>query len=229
MSSLAGLVVVITGASSGIGAAVAKHAVKEGAKVVLASRTIEKLEEIAQLCGGSEHAFAVQCDVTKRSDHQALLEAAISQFGRVDCWVNNAGVGMSKPVITITDDDFDSMMLNNCKSQLYGMQTVISYYKTQGKGQVINLSSLLGRMPMASVRAMYSASKAALNSLTANMREDLHNEGFNDIQVSLFSPGVVATDFGLNAVGGGYDSRMMPGTYIHRHRQHSLNVLTLLM
>lgn len=178
---------------------------------VLASRTIEKLNEVVEACGGSTHAHAVVCDVTKRGDHAALLEAAIAKFGHVDCWVNNAGVGISKPVLTITDEDFDFMMLNNCKSVLYGMQTVIPYYKTQGKGHVINVSSLLGRMPMASVRAMYSSSKASMNSLTANMRVDLHNEGFNDIQVSLFSPGVVATDFGLNAVGGGPDNKLMPG------------------
>lgn len=213
-ASLSGLVVVITGASTGIGATLAKHAVKEGAKVVLAARSVDKLGEIVEVCGGSAHAIAVQCDVTKRDDHLNLLAVAIEKFGHIDCWINNAGVGISKPVLTISDEDFDLMMLNNCKSVLYGMQTVVPYYKTQGKGQVINVSSLLGRMPMASVRAMYSASKASMNSLTTNMRVDLHTEGFDNIQVSLFSPGVVATDFGLNAVGGGPDNRKMPGINI---------------
>ena len=211
-SSLSGLVIVITGASSGIGGSFAKYAVKQGAKVVLAARSVENLNKVVDSCGGTNYAIGVQCDVTKRDDHKALLAAGVAKFGRVDCWVNNAGVGMSKAALTITDDDFDLMMLNNCKSVMYGMQTVVPYFKEKGKGHVVNVSSLLGRMPMASVRSMYSASKAAMNSLTTNVRVDLQNEGFKDIQVSLFSPGVVATDFGLNAVGsGGPDNRLMPG------------------
>lgn len=210
-SSLSGLVIVITGASSGIGCNFAKYAVKEGAKVVLAARSVENLNRVVDSCGGTNHAIAVRCDVTKRNDHEELLAAGVAKFGRVDCWVNNAGVGMTKAALTITDDDFDLMMLNNCKSVMYGMQTVVPYFKEQGKGHVVNVSSLLGRMPMASVRSMYSASKAAMNSLTANVRVDLHNEGFKNIQVSLFSPGVVATDFGLNAVNGGPDNRSIPG------------------
>lgn len=210
-SSLSGLVIVITGASSGIGGNFAKYAVKEGAKVVLAARSVENLNRVVDSCGGTNHAIAVRCDVTKRNDHEELLAAGVAKFGRVDCWVNNAGVGMTKAALTITDDDFDLMMLNNCKSVMYGMQTVVPYFKEQGKGHVVNVSSLLGRMPMASVRSMYSASKAAMNSLTANVRVDLQNEGFKNIQVSLFSPGVVATDFGLNAVNGGPDNRAIPG------------------
>ena len=208
--SLSGLVIVITGASSGIGAKLAEQAVKEGAKVVLAARGIDKLNEVVQSCGGSEFAVVIACDVTKIEEQKLLLAAAIDKFQHVDIWVNNAGVGMSKAALNITDHDFEMMMLINCKSVLYGMQTVVPYFKKQGKGHVINISSLLGRVPLASVRAMYSASKAAMNSLTANIREDLHNEGFKDIQVSLFSPGLVATDFSLNAVGGGMDSNLLP-------------------
>lgn len=208
--TLSGLVIVITGASSGIGANLAVQAVKEGAKVVLAARGIDKLNEVVQSCGGKDFAIGIACDVTKIEDQRSLLAAAINKFDHVDCWVNNAGVGMSKPALNITDHDFEMMMLINCKSVLYGMQTVVPYFKKQGKGHVINISSLLGRVPLASVRAMYSASKAAMNSLTTNVREDLHDEGFKDIQVSLFSPGLVATDFGLNAVGGGMDYNTLP-------------------
>ena len=209
-ASISGLVIVITGASSGIGAKLAEYAVKEGAKVVLAARGIDKLNEVVRSCGGNNFAIAVACDVTKIDDQKALLASAINKFGHVDCWINNAGVGMSKAALGITDHDFEMMMLINCKSVLYGMQTVIPYFKKQGTGHVINISSLLGRVPLASVRAMYSASKAAMNSLTANVREDVHNDGFKDIQVSLFSPGLVATDFGLNAVGGGMDYNLLP-------------------
>lgn len=90
-SSLAGKVVVVTGASSGIGSALAKQAAKEGAKLVLAARRKAELDAVAQDCGGESTAFAFCCDVTKRAEHQALLDAALKHWGRVDCWVNNAG------------------------------------------------------------------------------------------------------------------------------------------
>jgi NADP-dependent 3-hydroxy acid dehydrogenase YdfG len=113
-----GKVVVITGASSGIGHELAQQLAAKGCKVVLAARTIEKLEELAVLCGGTEHAIAVRCDVTKRADHQQLLAAALAQFGKVDVYVNNAGVGMTKKVLDLTEDDFDMMMNINTKSVL---------------------------------------------------------------------------------------------------------------
>jgi NADP-dependent 3-hydroxy acid dehydrogenase YdfG len=192
------LVVVITGASAGIGYALAKLLAKDGAKVVLAARTEDKLVSVVEECGGITNALAVKCDVTKRSDHEMVLAAAIEKFGRVDCWINNAGVGMSKPVLEITDEDFDLMMSCNCKSVLYGMQTVVPYYKLHGKGQIINVSSVLGRTPYVSVRCMYGASKHAMNALTANMRLDLQNDGFKDIYIGLFSPGMSKTDENMN-------------------------------
>ena len=207
----AGKVVVITGASSGIGYELAKQLSSKGCKVVVAARTLDKLDELATLCGGPNHAIAVRCDATQRVDHQQLLSAALSTYGKVDVWVNNAGVGMTKKVLDLTDDDFDVMMNVNTRSVLIGMQTVIPYFKEQNAGHVINVSSLLARLPFnAPVRAMYSASKAAVNSLTCNARADVHAEGFHAIQVSLFSPGVVATEFGLHAVHGGTDNRTVP-------------------
>jgi NADP-dependent 3-hydroxy acid dehydrogenase YdfG len=99
----------------------------------------------------------------------------------------------------------------NTKSVLLGMQTVLPYFKERKAGQVINVSSLLARLPFnAPIRAMYSASKAAVNSLTCSARTDIHAEGFHDIQVSLYSPGVVATEFELHAVHGGPDNRTVP-------------------
>lgn len=156
----------------------------------------------------------------------------------MDSYVNNAGIGMSCPALELTEEHVDQMVNINLKSVLYGMQTAVKYYKSTAakQGQVINVSSMLGRVPFASFRAMYSASKAAINSLTCNVRVDLQNEaraptapgvlsskrqsrvraplpsqGLSDIRVALFTPGVVATDFGLNAIGGGPDNRSLPG------------------
>jgi NADP-dependent 3-hydroxy acid dehydrogenase YdfG len=205
-----GKVVVVTGASSGIGAELSKVLVSKGAKVVLASRNVDALNRVASECSNSENVLVHQCDVTKRADHEAVLTAAIERFGQVHSWVNNAGVGMSKPVIDVNDEDVDLMISLNTKSVLFGMQTAVRHYKTIGTGQVINVSSLLGRYPAASARAMYSASKAATNSLTANMRMDVLNEGFTDIHIALFTPGVVGTPFGLNSLYGGVDNSKLP-------------------
>lgn len=208
----AGKVIIITGASSGIGLSLAAKVVSLGARVVLAARNIEILEKIAEKLGGMDKALPVKTDVTVRNDHINLLSKTLAHFGKVDVWVNNAGVGISKPVMEITDEDFDFMMLTNTKSVLYGMQTVVPYFKERGAGHIINVSSFLGKVPFASFRSAYSASKAAMNSLTVNTRVDLKNEGFNDIHVSLFSPGVVATEFGVNCLHGGPDSRILPGS-----------------
>ncbi|KAL6068806.1 SDR family oxidoreductase [Balamuthia mandrillaris] len=220
-------VVVITGASQGIGLTLAQqlaasnhHQAEQQPKykLVLAARSREALEEAANALNEqvadksfAPVAVAVQADVSKREDHKRLLQSAIDAFGRVDVWVNNAGRGITKPVLELTDEDFDDMMLVNCKSVLYGMQTVVPYFKQQGRGHLINVSSVLGRLPFASIRSAYSAAKHAVNSLTCTMRMDLLREGFQDIHVTLFSPGAVATDFGLNALHGGPDNRQLPG------------------
>jgi NADP-dependent 3-hydroxy acid dehydrogenase YdfG len=150
-----GKVIVITGASSGIGACLAKLLHKNGAKVVLAARRLEELQNVANECGNDSNVLIQQCDVTKRADHEALRDVTLERFQRVDCWINNAGVGLSKTVLEITDEDVDQMISINTKSVLYGMQTIVPYFKERNAGQVINVSSMLGRTPFASIRAMY--------------------------------------------------------------------------
>lgn len=200
-------VVVITGASGGIGAATGRAVAKAGGRPVLAARREKELREVAAACGAE--ALAVVADVTRRADVQRILDAAIARFGHIDVWINNAGRGISKPVAELTDEDFDGMMLVNVKSALYGMQVVLPHFKERGRGHIINVSSMLGRVPFASIRSAYSAAKHALNSLTANLRMDLHAT-HPEIHVTTVSPGVVATEFGIHAMGGGPDSREMP-------------------
>jgi NAD(P)-dependent dehydrogenase (short-subunit alcohol dehydrogenase family) len=202
-----GTVVVITGASSGIGAAVARAVAQAGGVPVLAARREAELRAVARQCG--EKAIAVVADVTRRADVQRILDEGVRAFGRVDVWINNAGRGISKPVAALTDEDFDEMMRVNVKSALYGMQVSLAHFKTRGQGHIINVSSMLGRVPFASIRSAYCAAKHALNALTASLRIDLRAE-YPGIKVSTVSPGVVATDFGLHALGGGPDSRQMP-------------------
>ena len=201
-------VVVITGASAGIGAELAKQLGARGARVVLSARRKEELDKVAAAIG--EHALVVVADVTKRGDVEELCKAALSRFGRIDVWVNNAGRGISRAVADLTDDDMDSMWRDNVKSVLYGVQAVLPHMKSRNAGQIVNVSSGLSRAPLAPARAAYGAVKSAVNMLSAALRVELRAT-HPGIHVTVLLPGVVATDFGKNAVGGGVDNRNLPG------------------
>jgi NADP-dependent 3-hydroxy acid dehydrogenase YdfG len=192
--------VVITGASSGIGAALARHLGGAGHRVVLAARRQDALEAVAATAGTD--ALAVVTDVRRRAEVERLRDEAIRAFGHVDVWVNNAGRGIGRPALDLTDEEFDEMMLVNVKSALYGMQAIVPHFIARGRGQVINVSSVLGRAPVATIRSAYSAAKAALNSLTANVRADVR-AAHPGIHVTLVLPGLVMTEFGGNVLGSG--------------------------
>jgi len=202
-------VVVITGASSGIGAAVAELVSGQGLSVALAARRKNALEAVAAKCRG--RALPVVADVTVRANVRRIVDETLSRFGRIDVWINNAGIGITRPPSQLTDEDIDAMIQANVKSALYGMQEVLPHFKERNAGHIINVSSMLGRIPFAMVRSAYSGAKHFLNALTAMIREELQ-ESHPGIQVSLVSPGVVRTDFGLNAMHGGPDSRQFPGS-----------------
>ena len=191
-------VVVITGASSGIGAALASKLGSQGLRLVLAARRQAELNQVAQPFG--QDALVVVTDVRRRDEVTRLRNAAMQHFGQVDIWINNAGRGINRSVLELSDADVDEMVAVNLKSALYGMQAIIPYFKDRGEGHLINITSFLGRIPLASYRSMYSAAKAGLNSLTANLRMDLKHE-YPGIHISLIIPGGVATDFGKNALG----------------------------
>jgi len=201
-------IIVITGASAGIGAALAERVAREGARPVLVARRVVALHEVAKRIGGEP--FVHVADVTHRSEVEAVVKAVIEKFGRIDVWVNNAGRGISRLVSQLTDEDIDEMMSVNLKSALYGMQAVLPHFQEREQGHIINVSSMLSRLPMAVFRSAYSASKHALSALTANLRMELAST-YPRIFVSSVHPGVVATEFGLNARHGGMDSRQFPG------------------
>jgi len=191
--------VVITGASGGIGAALAVRLGAAGHLVALAARREAELHDVASRAGRG--AIVVPTDVTRRGDVERLRDLAVEAFGHVDVWVNNAGRGISRHVIDLSDQEFDDIMAVNVKSALYGIQAIVPHFMERGRGHVINVSSFLSRVPIATYRSAYNAAKAALNALTANLRVDLAAT-HPDVHVSLVIPGLVSTEFQRNALGG---------------------------
>ena len=195
-------VVVVTGGSGGIGAALARVLADRGHAVVVAARRGAELRAVAQeLAGrGAAGALAVETDVTRRDDVFRLRDAALDAFGAIDVWVNNAGRGITRAVLELSEEDVDAVMAVNLKSALYGMQAAVPYFEGRGRGHLVNVSSFLGRVPVATHRSIYSAAKAALNSLTANLRMELRARRA-PVHVTLVMPGLVTTDFARNAIG----------------------------
>jgi len=200
-------VVVITGASAGIGAATARLLGSRGDAVVLVARRQEQLEAVAKESG--PNALAIVADVNEREEVRRVVRETIAKLGHIDVWINNAGQGISRMPTQLTDDDVDAMIRANVKTALYGMQEVLPHFRERGAGQVINISSMLGRLPYALIRSSYTGSKHFVNALTAMFREEVQ-QTHPGIQFSLVSPGVVQTDFGLSAKHGGPDSRTLP-------------------
>ena len=206
-------VIVITGAGGGIGAALAVQLGRQGHRLVLAARREKELSEVAARAAGSGNgsaigdprargdAIVVACDVRRPADVERVRDRALEAFGGVDVWVNNAGRGITRRVLDLTDEDFDEMMAVNVKSALYGMQTIAPHFMERGTWHIINISSFLSRVPFVSYRSAYNAAKAALNALTSNLRSDLART-HPAVHVSLVMPGVVTTDFQRNALGG---------------------------
>lgn len=202
-----GKVVVVTGASSGIGASLARQLGKRGDSVVLAARRGEMLAKVAAEAGPS--SLPVVTDVTKKSDVKRLRDEAMARFGHIDVWVNNAGRGMTRSVEELSEDDvrliFDAVVM----SVVYGMQSVLPHFKERGRGHIVNVSSFLGRVPLLPYRSIYSASKSAVNVLSANLRMDLRG-GYPGVHVSVVMPGIVDTPYhdvagpGLKVRAGGF-------------------------
>ncbi|MDB4969510.1 MAG: 3-oxoacyl-ACP reductase [Myxococcales bacterium] len=208
MRDYEGKVVVITGASAGIGAATAKEMAGRGARVVLAARREEELRALATTIGAG--ALAIVTDVTRRDEVQRLAEQAIATCGHVDIWINNAGRGITRSILELSDEDVDAMMRDNLKSVLYGIQAIVPHLVARGDGAVVNVSSMLSRLPLAPFRSAYAAAKAAVNSLTDMLRVELRDKA-PGVRVVCVLPGVVKTDFGEKAIGGGPNSRTLPG------------------
>jgi short-subunit dehydrogenase len=199
-------VVVITGASSGIGAALAEELTSRGTIVVIVARRQDALDAVAGACSGLAHVIAG--DMSQRTEVRRVVDETLARFGQIDVWINNVGQGITRMPSELTDEDIDEMVRVNVKSAMYGMQEVLPHFKARNAGHIINVSSLLGRVPFAVFRSAYCGAKHFLNALTSTFRAEVQ-QTHPGIQVSLVSPGVVRTAFGVNARHGGPDSRQL--------------------
>lgn len=185
---LSGRVMVVTGASSGIGAATARLAHAQGALLVLAARRAERLASLAQELSGS---LAVPTDVAQSADVSNLCERALDSFGAIDVLVNNAGQGLHVPLAEVEADDFLAVWGLNVLAPLALMQAVLLPMSRQGAGSIVNVSSMTSLMAIPGLGA-YAATKAALNMLSRVAREEFAPAG---VVVSLVLPGIVETEF----------------------------------
>jgi NADP-dependent 3-hydroxy acid dehydrogenase YdfG len=182
-------VFLITGASSGIGAATARHAHAAGWRVVLAARSLERLEALAEELGGSEHALAVRCDVTDWEQQQRMVGAALDAFGRIDLAFANAGFGGPRGFLKDTPEHWREMVLTNVYGAALTLRATIPSL-TESRGHLVLTSSVAGRRVLPG--SMYSCTKHAVTAMGEAARQDLHGTG---IRVTLIEPGMTDTPF----------------------------------
>ncbi|NJP07900.1 MAG: SDR family NAD(P)-dependent oxidoreductase [Chloroflexaceae bacterium] len=185
-------VVVITGASSGIGEATAHHAAAKGARLVLAARRADKLEALAQELGdGGTQALVVPTDVTDVGQVQALIDAAIEHYGQIDVLVNNAGFGIFESPLQGDATNLKAMMEVNLYGAVHAMQAVLPHMLERRQGQIVNVASVAGLVTVSNM-ASYNASKFALVGFSRSLQMSLDGSG---VQCAIICPGPVRTPF----------------------------------
>ncbi|NMM37156.1 MAG: SDR family oxidoreductase [Glaciimonas sp.] len=190
-NNIEGKIVVITGASSGLGEATARHLSEQGAVVVLGARRIDRINALAkELAGSTGKAIAVQTDVTQSEQVKKLVEAAIASYGRIDVMINNAGLMPHSPLERLKIEDWDRMIDVNIKGVLYGIAAALPYMQQQKAGHIINVSSVAGHKVRPG-SAVYAATKHAVLALSEGLR--LEVKPYN-IRTTVISPGAVATE-----------------------------------
>jgi NADP-dependent 3-hydroxy acid dehydrogenase YdfG len=186
-----GKVVAITGASSGIGEAAARHLASLGAAVVLGARRVERLEAIAaELAASGQKAKAIAMDVTKKPDVEAFVAGAIKAFGKLDVLVNNAGLMAIAPLSETRTEEWDRMIDINIKGLLYGVAAALPVFEKQGSGHFINISSVAGLKVFSPGGTVYSGTKFAVAAISEGLRHEVGGK----IRTTVIMPGAVDTE-----------------------------------
>ncbi|HXZ40369.1 MAG TPA: SDR family NAD(P)-dependent oxidoreductase [Terriglobales bacterium] len=204
--NLSGKVAVVTGASMGIGEAIARTFAEHGASVVLLARDAGRAEAARQRIGHTGRTVALACDVRNREEIDRVVGLTMHHFNRIDIWVNNAGRGHIGSLANVDMAAVRDTFETNLFGAMAAMQAVIPVMQQQGGGTIINVSSVAGHVPLP-FRSVYSGTKFALNAIGKAARVELKNHGINVLTVC---PGYVRTDFGANAVRGGEQREVRP-------------------
>ena len=195
---LNGKVAVVTGASMGIGEAIAKLFVQKGANVVFLSRDTARAEAARARAGHTDRTIALSCDIRNREEIDKVINLTVHSFQRIDIWVNNAGKGIMDASDQADMSSVRDVFNLNFFGALESMQAVVPVMKQQGSGTIINISSVAGHIPLP-FHGVYSATKFAMNAVGKAARVELKQAGINVLTVC---PGYVRTDFGKNLVRG---------------------------
>ncbi|HEY0632514.1 MAG TPA: SDR family oxidoreductase [Thermoleophilaceae bacterium] len=196
-------VMLITGASTGIGAATARHAVDAGWRVALAARSEDKLSELVGELG-EEHAVATRCDVTEFADQEAFVAAALERFGRIDAAFANAGFGAARGFLKEDPEQWRQMVLTNVLGVAYTIRAVLPHFKERGAGHFLLTSSVAGRRSLPG--SLYSATKWAVSGMGESLRQELRQDEGSQIRVTLVEPGMVDTPFFDNRPTGALEA-----------------------
>ena len=183
-------VLLITGASSGIGAATARRAVEAGYRVVLGARSEDRLRDLAQELGGDERAAAIRCDVTEWDDQQALVAGALERFGRLDAALANAGFGAKRGFLEESVEHWRAMIDTNVYGVALSIRAALPHFREAGRGHMLLMGSVAGRRALPG--SLYAATKWAVTAMGEGLRQEVWD---TDIRVTLIEPGMVATPF----------------------------------
>jgi NADP-dependent 3-hydroxy acid dehydrogenase YdfG len=194
-------VLVITGASTGIGAATARRAAEFGYRLVLAARSQDKLEALAEELGGPDQAIAARCDVTSWDDQQALVATALERFGRLDVFFANAGFGAKRGFLEETVEHWKSMIDTNVLGAALSIRACLPHFLEQNAGHVLLTSSIAGRRVLPG--SLYSATKHAVTAIGEALRQETSDTA---IKVTLIEPGMVDTPFFENRPSGALEA-----------------------
>jgi uncharacterized protein len=202
---LQGKVAVITGGSMGIGEAMAKLFLQEGAKLVLCARDLTRTQAAVQRVGGTpENTLSMSCDVSKRDQVDAVVAAAVKKFGRIDVLVNNAGFGLNDSVEKMNMAELRRMFETNLFGTIECIQAVAPIMRQQGGGDIVNISSVSGHISTPYMGG-YAATKHAMNAIGKAARLELLRHNINVVTVC---PGYIATDFSKNMIKGSQPQRV---------------------
>lgn len=190
-NNISGKVVIITGASSGLGEATARHLAAKGAHVVLAARRKDKLDTlVAELVAAGGQAVAYQTDVTSQDDVKALIKGAVDTFGRLDALVNNAGLMAIAPLSEARVDEWDRMIDINIKGLLYGVAAALPVFQQQNSGHFINIASVAGLKVFSPGGTVYSGTKFAVRAISEGLRHEVGGR----IRTTTIEPGAVDSE-----------------------------------